>query len=69
MHPFDYQDEDIQRKDHAKSHVSRISQGSLVNEEVVKMRIVDCTVDFPAIWNSMPDGDIQSRSFLLPNRH
>ncbi|OCB87851.1 kinase-like protein [Sanghuangporus baumii] len=66
LHPFDYMDGEVQHKQqYAKSRLSQLSQGSLVNEQVIKTRIIKCIVEFSAAWDSMPDAKNLTEGLLV----
>ncbi|KAL5495005.1 hypothetical protein ACEPAI_467 [Sanghuangporus weigelae] len=66
MHPFDYPDgEEQHNQQYAKSRLSQLSQGSLVNEQVIKMRIIKCIVEFSAAWDSIPDAKNLTEGLLV----
>ncbi|KAH8119940.1 kinase-like protein [Phellopilus nigrolimitatus] len=61
-HPFDYRRDDVYSCDYAsdwqtQSCVSQFSQSSVVNERVIKARIVEGAVNFSHLWDDMPDGE------------
>ncbi|KAL5519218.1 hypothetical protein ACEPAH_901 [Sanghuangporus vaninii] len=66
LHPFDYMDGEVQHnQQYAKSRLSQLSQDSLVNEQVIKTRIIKCIVEFSAAWDSMPDAKSLTEGLLV----
>ena len=61
-HPFDYPDEsknsNMQKTgvSVAESQRPPVSQRSMASEEVVKTRIIKCSVEFTNVWDNMLKG-------------